>query len=575
MNKHRSKQSFRAGWNVRFLFLSLIILMAVLLYRNTFQNEFVWDDCFLIVDNLYIRSIEFLPDIFTTDLHRFGLERSNFFRPLQTISYMADYAIAKYNLWPYHLTNLLLHLATGILIYFVALKLCKNDIISFLTSFFFVAHPVQTETVTYLSDRADLLAAIFIFGGFLSFLHYYSKPRPSLFFSLNFCFILALLSKELALIFPFLIFIWAKFYAHKKSGSNLKAAYFSIASTSIIYIILRLSFLRFRGDTLGLTANEVFSVRFLTMLKALWRYFALLIFPRHLHMERNFPWVRDLTDPAMWAGVAIIVASIILAKQTFRRQKYISFAVLFFYISLFPVLNIIPVNAIMSEHWLYLPSFSFALILAFFMFQLYQSRFIWIKPVLSLILTANFSFYAYKVITRNAEWRDEETLFCATLRYQPKSSRVHYNLGNVYVLRGEYKRAIEKYKEALRLKPNYAVAWNNLGLAYYRLGKINLAIPQYHQALNHQPKLASAHNNLGLALGKKGKLEAAKKEYEKAIQYDANYADPHNGLGVYYAKERKWKKAIFHFQEALRIKPDLSDAANNLKRAKLLQKIKR
>jgi tetratricopeptide (TPR) repeat protein len=575
MNRHRFNQDFRVSRRMRFLFLLLIILIGVLFYRNTLQNDFVWDDRFLITDNLYIRSIKFLPAVFTTDLHRFGLERSNFYRPLQTISYMLDYAIAEYNTWPYHLTNLLLHLISGLLIYFVALKLCKNDIISFLTSFIFVAHPVQTESVTYLSDRADLLVAAFILGGFLSFLHYCSKPRLLFFLTFNLCFILALLSKEIALIFPLLIFSWAKFYGQKERTFSLRATSLSLGGISIVYILLRLSLLRFSAGALGLGENEVFGLRFLTSFKALWRYFVLLVFPRHLHMERNFPWVGNLAEPALWAGIALLAGSFVLAKRFFRREKYISFAVIWFYISLFPVINIIPVNAIMSEHWLYLPSFSFALILAYFIFQLYQLPARWIKPALSVLLAANFSFYSFKVITRNAEWKDEETLYRATLRYQPQSSRVYYNLGNVYAWRGEYQKAIDKYLVAVELKEDYAVAWNNLGLANYRLGKIDSAIEKYHRSLKYKPDLAAAHNNLGLALDRKGRQEQARGEFEKAIRYDADYADPHNGLGIYYARRKNWSKAVFHFQEALKIKPDFADAASNLKRVQLLQRIKK
>lgn len=568
---HPQEKVLYASPKTRFLFLALIILMGISIYSNTFKNELVWDDYFLVADNLYIRDVKFLRDIFTTDLHRFGLDRSNFYRPLQTISYMLDYAVGKFETFPYHFTNLFLHLASGVLIYFIALDLSKNEIISFLSSFIFVSHPVQTETVTYISDRADLLAAAFIFGGFFSFLRYCSGRKFSLFLIFNIFFILALLSKEISLIFPFLIFTWAMFYSDKRKEANLKQAYWSVGAIAALYIISRLTILHFRGNVFGLDANEVFIVRFLTMLKVIWRYFVLLVFPLNLHMERNFPWIRNLADPAMWAGLAIIASSCVFAGKAFRKENYASFAVFWFWISLFPILNIIPVNAIMSEHWLYLPSFAFALVAAFVIFRLYQFRSRTFKIVLSLCLAANFSFYAYKAITRNAEWRNEETLYYATLRYQPDSSRVYYNLGNVYVHRAEYPRAVEKYMRAVELQPDYAVAWNNLGLANFRLGKVDAAIGDYHTALKYKSDLASAHNNLGLALDAKWMGEEAKMEYEKAIECDPNYAEPHNGLGIYYAKKEKWQEAIYNFREALRKQPDFQDAANNLKRAEIIR----
>jgi len=557
--------------HIRFLFLALVVIIGISIYANTFQNKFVWDDYFLIADNLFIRDIKFLPDIFTTDLHRFGLDRSNFYRPLQTMSFMMDYHIGKLNVLPYHITNLFLHLTSGALIYFIVLRLAKNDVISFLTSLIFVSHPVQTETVTYLSDRADLLAAVFIFGGFLSFLYYSSRKTSGHFIAINLCFISALLSKEISIIFPFLMLAWAALFKDGEGRRKLRPVFLSTASIGILYLILRLTVFHFKGNALGLDANEVFYVRFLTMLKALWRYFVVLVFPYGLHMERNFPWVRDLADPAVWAGIAFVVTGAILAKKAIQKEKVITFAVIWFCISLFPVSNIFPVNAIMSEHWLYLPSFSFALVSAYYITRIYEDRSHAARIALNVVLVTILCYYSYVTISRNTEWRDEETLYLATLRNKPDSARVHYNMGNVYAERQEYEKAIGYFEAAVRLDPDYAVAITNLGLAHFRLGEIDIAIDSYRKALKIKPDLANAHNSLGIALQAKGKEDEARSEYEKAIEYDPFYADPHNGLGIYFAKRGDLEKAIFHFKETLRIKPGHPDATTNLIRANSLK----
>ena len=575
--ERKIEKALSVGPRVRALFLLFVILMGILLYANTLQNEFVWDDQFLVVGNLHIRSIKYLPQIFTTDLHHFGSERSNFYRPLQGVSYMIDYAFGGLNVLPFRVSSLLLHLLCALLAYFAALKISKNELIAFLTAFIFVAHPAQTETVTYLSDRADLLAAVFIFGAFLAFIHYYQRPRSALFYAFNLCFILGLLSKEIALVFFVLVFVWGRFFAQGKEEAPLRRAYFSVGAISCIYIILRFTLLRFRGNALGLLlgSNEVFWIRFLTMLKSMWRYFVLLVFPNALYMERNFLWVKNLAEPALWAGAAVIAFSVIFAKRAFSKKAFLSFAVFFFYLFLFPMLNIIPVNAMMSEHWLYLPIFGFALILASGAVALYKKPSRIVRLGLTLILCANFIFYAYKTITRNSQWRDEETLYRATLRYQPRSARVYYNLGNIYALRDEFQKAIENYVRAIELQPDYSQAWGNLGLVYYRQGKGDLALKHFRKAIKINPDLAAAHNNLGLVLYATGKHEQAKAAFQRAISCQPDYAEPYNGLGIYYANRENLSLAAQYFREALKLKPDFQDAADNLRRAEVLLKAHR
>ena len=193
------------------LAVGLIIILGLIAYANSFSNPFMWDDENLIVTNPYIKNIQLVKNLFTKDL-AFGTQFSNFYRPLQSLSFELDYYLWGLNPFGFHLTNLLLHIACALVIYFLfCLIFPAAKSIGLITALLFLVHPIQTEAVTYISGRADPQASLFMLLSIFFYIKHSLKTRPKnrpYLLASVVCFILALLSKETALILPLLILLF-------------------------------------------------------------------------------------------------------------------------------------------------------------------------------------------------------------------------------------------------------------------------------------------------------------------------------------------------------------------------------
>ena len=188
-----------------FLVALLFIALPVILYANTLGGDFIWDDEYLIEKNRYLESWHFLPEIFQSSLHHFAPVQSNYYRPLQGMTYLFDRMLWGKGVWGHHLTNIVLHGMVGFLSYRLLIALGMGFPISFWTALFFLIHPLHTEAVGYISGRADSLYALFILLSILSF-YRFLKGKSFAFYLLSLgSFILALLSKEIAVVLPFLL----------------------------------------------------------------------------------------------------------------------------------------------------------------------------------------------------------------------------------------------------------------------------------------------------------------------------------------------------------------------------------
>ncbi|MBI4335874.1 MAG: glycosyltransferase family 39 protein, partial [Candidatus Omnitrophica bacterium] len=214
---------------------------AFLIYSPSLANQFIWDDIHLVVNEDLIRDFNRLPDIFRTHLfHNTG--GSNFYRPLQTLSFMVDYRIWGLNPFGYHLTNTLLHLLNVILIYFFVSAIFKNPDAGFLTSLVYAVHPVNTEAVTYISGRADPLGGLFFLAALLFYIKFRSRGGGliPLFLSVLF-FAFALLTKEATLVLPLVLIIYDALILKIRSVNfRHLAAYLPYFLIFAVYTILRL-----------------------------------------------------------------------------------------------------------------------------------------------------------------------------------------------------------------------------------------------------------------------------------------------------------------------------------------------
>jgi tetratricopeptide (TPR) repeat protein len=573
----------------------LLVLITLAVYFNTLNNSFVWDDHFTIEENDLIKDIKYIPKIFITDLfysyaEKNAAEHRNYYRPIQTLSFLIDYHIWRLNPFGFHLSNIFLHLANGILVFIAVFLICKSRIVSLFTSVLFLVHPVQTGAVAYLTGRSDILACFFLLISFIFYIRYRSTTPPGrivdndisdlnpiinfiadrkrLFYLISVsAFVIALLSKEVAVIFPLILIFWDMVYKkHDKLPleenrplSFLKkySAYFII---DVTYIALRLSVLNFTPEKkIFQNAHDIYN-QLLTMCRTLMEYIGLLIYPTNLHMERDVPLATLVFKVDIVSSLVGIVFLLFLAFVFYKRSRTIFFGIAWFIIFLIPASNIIPINALMAEHWLYIPSVGFFLIISILFLKPQFIKINYNFILASFVLLA--SIYSYKTIVRNVDWKDDLSIYFATLKFSAKKAKLYYNIGTVYNSRGRMQDAVRFYKLAIDDGMERAEVYTNLAIAYLQLGYFKEAKENFKSALALNPNDPFAHNGFGGLFEKMGLAEEAICEYKKAIECSPNFYDAHVNLGVVYDKQGKFREAIDHFEKALYIRKDESSYYN-------------
>lgn len=388
-----------------------IALLDFLIYANTLQGIFLWDDHSLVAYNPLIRSWGNLGRIFSQDQGA-GFEVAyGYYRPLTLVSYMADYSLWGLRAFGFHLTNILLHLLVALQIYLISRKLAGDTLVAFWGSLLFLVHPVQTEAVAYIADRADLLSAFFMFGCLLMYLRAQRHGQSARFYIIaGVSYLCALLSKENAVILPVLILAYQWSFRKKPSVLFLGAISF-----------LALSFLSVRFMVLGSRVSDA-SLPFLFYLQrvpgffqALGVYMRIMVWPVNLHAEYGNVVFHPLA-PAVLLGVLLTVTLVICACRARSQKPVISFGIAWFVLAFIPVSGIYPwASSYMAERWAYFPSFGFFLIAGSLFMHRY--RFVPVR-VLAAGIVVVLSVMTFR---QNAYWVDPRALFLRNLVFVPES----------------------------------------------------------------------------------------------------------------------------------------------------------
>ena len=545
----------------------LILSIGLIIYANSFGNQFVWDDEFLVLENDYIRNWRSLPQIFTSELRCFSPDLSNYYRPLQTISYAIDYAFWRLEPFGYHLTNLLLHMLCAYLVYLVV-QFFYESRAALLSSLLFLVHPLGTQVVTYISGRAESLVTLFFLGSFYLFMKSFSENKrnlPLYFFSIFF-YLLALLSKEISLIFPlaFLLY-YLVFKARAKSLSFPYCLPYFILS--LTYLLLRITFLDFTkgAKTLFLWQDTPFLIRLFGFGRVILGYLGILIFPVNLRMEYVSVYPESLFSLKMLLSVFVVVLILALFILSWRFSKVTFFFMSWFFVLLFPAANIvIPLGVSISAHWIYLPAIGAFCIFSAGLVRVASTEKKAVKILGSSLIGGILIFYAALTFSHNYKWHDKIRLYLYELKFSPGNCILHNNLGNEYRKKRFYLEAEQEYQKSIAANPKYALAYNNLGLVYRAQGLTEKAINSFLQAAHLRPDLPQIYLNLGLAYQIKGEPESAEAYFRHAANIAPKYAPSYHHLGVLYAELDKKELAKSYYRRAIEANPLYIPAYYNL-----------
>jgi len=557
------------------VFLGLALLVGIV-YANALDNGFIFDDYDLVANNPQIRSIEKIPEIL-------GIGESPMrYRPVRFVSYALDSFLFGLKPWGYHLSNLFYHILTAFLVYLIVRNLVGSSRPALLAAALFAVHPIQTEAVTYISGRRDVLSTLFYLLGFYAFLQYRLRPQVRYLILICTALVLGLLTKEMVVTLP-IMFLCYDFYIHFPDGHRtLDRSFFRSVFATIRNVLFKYKFLYgpmfliaglFLLDKIfihnpsrmvGLYGSTLF-LHVLTMCKIFVTYLTLLVFPVTLNADYSynaFPLAESALDPWAWIAVAVLAGIGCALLKALQSHKILAFGGLWFCITLLPVSQIIPHHEPMAEHYLYLPSFGFCLLAALGAESLLRSASL--RKYASVTVAAILLLLSWRTVVRNQDWHDDMSFWTKTVQTAPMSSRAHYNLGLAYFRQGGIDQAIGHYKDALRIWPNNPRVHTNLGTAYYAKGLFEQAVLEYRQAISIQPDFVKAHFNLGRVYGRQGKVDEALKAFQTAIRYEPRYVKAHHELGTAFYKKGMKTEAIEQYIRTLELDPHYKKAYRNL-----------
>jgi protein O-mannosyl-transferase len=471
----------------------LLALFGFAVHFPSLQGQLIWDDQYLAHDNPLIKSPLLVLESFR---HYLFLDSfSSHYRPVQNISYIADYLFWNTDPYGFHLSNILWHLGSAILLLLLLEKLLtgllrhrggmagRQSILSgaaFFVALLWVVHPVHSAAVDYISGRADSLAFFFSCASWLLYLHArrvsQGLVRALLFSLAGISLLLALCSRESALLW-LLIFLLHLFGFEKKTALRSKC-FVLVACLCVVGAYAGLRQLPGQRAQVGPAMGWSAPVRATLMLRALGDYGRLLTWPTSLHMERSVFDPDSLQSNTGWrqetqveylsiAGLAAAIILLIGACRKGLARPMRAFGAAWFFLAYLPISNLFDLNATVAEHWLYLPSVGFLIFITGCCLDFPRNLFRFVAPLACLAALA----LGARSFVRSTDWVDEETFYRRTLAAGGTSIRVALNLGQIYSLRGEYAKAEVLFRRILKISPDYPVARTNLGDALVHQGK--------------------------------------------------------------------------------------------------------
>ncbi|MEW6535665.1 MAG: hypothetical protein AB1454_08570 [Candidatus Auribacterota bacterium] len=540
------------------LSIGSLLLVGVLAFFNTLDSQFVYDDHAYIENNPHIQSLRHIPDYFTNLFAAQGTGPEGQFkvyRPLVAFSFAIDHAVWGLNPHGFHLTNLVLHISVGILIFIFIHILTGQRLTALITGTVFLVHPLQTEAVSWLSGRGNMLYCLFGIITLIFSVRFIRTNRLHGYFLSLLFFIPALFSKEMAMnLIPLtiLIIIYDRRVFQKKSILLL----ISMSIIALLYMSIRYSVVERIGQ-MGYWGNSRL-ITMLTMSKVILIYLCKLFFPFNQSVLPDITLINSVFSIQAIVSVLILI-TLTITLCIYRNQRLAVFGLLWIILTLMPVLNIIPIRALYAERFLYFGIVGFGLFICHVATVTIKN-----KKRLSILFGIISLIYCSLTIKQNKHWSSDYTLWQYEVNRNLHSGKAYNGLGLALLEKGYADAGLSALSTAVALEPDNSYYINNLAVAYQKTGDIEALRALLRNAPLTSQSQAVVYHNLGVYHIDKGQPEKALPYLLQSTSIDSNYANAFNTLGICYAQLNENSKALLSWQSAITIYPTWKEPYYNI-----------
>jgi protein O-mannosyl-transferase len=581
-----------------------ILILVFIAFIPTLNNDFIpsWDDHIYVTDNLMIRHLDFasIKGFFSTAIN-------GTYVPLTLLSFAIEYRFFGLDPLPYHVTNLLLHLACTLLVFRLFRLLKVDPVYAAVGALFFGIHPMHVESVAWITERKDLLYGIFYLASLVAYINHINNPRSrwkwislSLFF---FC--LSLFSKIQAVTLPLSLFLidyllLRAFGLKSRASENetnsgysspepfpvRKEAARGIGTLKIIlekvpYLALSLIFgiygLLVLGKLGALQFNDGATLwqRMFMGMFALANYILKFVAPFRLSALYPLPGSSTMSSLMLYGlSPAILILAVYLVCRFARNTRAVIFGSLFFLVNVMFLLQVVRVgSAFAADRFTYIPYIGLIFIVIWALKEIDKRKESARRPV-AVIVSLFIIVFLAMTWDRCETWKNDETLWTDVIEKHPSASPMPYNnRATWFNARKQWDNSISDCSKAIAIAPRESIAYSNRGLAYMSLGDFKKAIADLSFAVQIRPDFANAWANRGIAFLNTQAWDRAVADLTKALELNPRDADSYVNRGIAFDNQGEYEKAISDYSAAISIDPNLQLAYANRQAA--FQKLQR
>lgn len=579
-------KNLKTGIYSNMVVFGLFIIITLVIYGNSLNSPFLFDDDGVVVKNLNVQDIKNIPYFFIKPhLSAYNPAQEGHYRPIVYVSYAINFAIGKLDPFGYHLVNMMIHAGSAFLVFLILKAMLGgvsprnplfdlNSLPGLAAGIIFLAHPFNSEAVNYITARSSLLSGFFYLLAFWCWVKYREGAlHPGRYYrAAIIVYVIGMLSKEILVTLPFVFWLYDMciyYSGHgeiKSIGSNRNSkntfwsfvfdwrTYISylpfIFIVIIPYILIRLFAYK---KIVGGFQRDIFT-QLMTEAPVLVKHWQMFFVPKGLSLFHDVDIYHGMTLVISFSLILLLLylaAAIYLVRLKELFWKIIAFFMLWFFIVLLPT-TIIPLNMIFQENRGYLAIVSFAAIIGVVLVEISKKfgKILLIVSVLLIVLV-----YSVVTIQRNTVWQDNLSLWKDSVKNAPLSGVAYAGLAAAYRDRGDIFLSIETAKKGIAVEPNNYSLRINLGRSYQLAGETDKAIKEYEEALRLEPKQAVIWNELATLYSKKGDLAHTEIYLKEGIKRWKDLSPLHYNLAVVHAAQGKLREAEAEFYKAIELFP--------------------